>query len=114
MDFPFIPVKPEQLLKTMRVMKITALILLIACLHVSARSHSQNVTLTAEHMPLKEVLQAIKNQTGYAIFYKKGALDQTRPVTLQVSNLPLAFAVSANLPGKTHTVPGSTSTTTAA
>jgi len=90
MDFPFIPVKPEQLLKTMRVMKITALILLIACLHVSARSHSQNVTLTAEHMPLKEVLQAIKNQTGYAIFYKKGALDQTRPVTLQVSNLPLA------------------------
>ncbi|NII23444.1 SusC/RagA family TonB-linked outer membrane protein [Pseudoflavitalea sp. X16] len=71
-------------------MKITAVILLVACLHASAGSYSQSVTLKADNMPLKEVLSEVKKQTGYSFFFKKGSLDQTRPVTLQVQHMPLA------------------------
>jgi TonB-dependent starch-binding outer membrane protein SusC len=71
-------------------MKMTAVIMLVACLHASAGSFSQSVTLQADNMPLKEVLLIVKQQTGYSFFFKKGTLDQTRPVTLQVQNMPLA------------------------
>ncbi|HSC37805.1 MAG TPA: carboxypeptidase-like regulatory domain-containing protein, partial [Chitinophagaceae bacterium] len=71
-------------------MKITAIILLVACLHSSAGSLSQNVTLKADKMPLRDVLSTVKQQTGYSFFFKKGALDQARPVTLQVQDMPLA------------------------
>lgn len=76
--------------KILLAMKITTVILLVACLHASAGSYSQSVTLKADNMPLKEVLAAVKKQTGYSFFFKKGSLDQTRPVTLQVQNMPLA------------------------
>lgn len=71
-------------------MKITAVILLATCLHASAGSFSQNVTIKADNMPLKEVLSIVRQQTGYSFFFKKGTLDQTRPVTLQVQNMPLS------------------------
>jgi len=93
MELTLIAVKSNQLLKTLRVMKITALILLIACLHVSAGSRSQNVTLKTERTPLKEVLKAIKDQTGYSVFYKKGTLDYAKPVSLQLYDQPLERAL---------------------
>ncbi|MBO9632732.1 MAG: hypothetical protein J7578_06405, partial [Chitinophagaceae bacterium] len=71
-----------QLLKTLWVMKITAIILLVACLHASAGTYSQSVTLKADNMPLREVINEVKKQTGFSFFFKKGALDQTSPVTL--------------------------------
>jgi len=71
-------------------MKITAVMLLVTCLHASAGSFSQNVTLKADNMPLKEVLSTVTKQTGYSFFFKKGALDQTRAVTLQAQDMPLA------------------------
>lgn len=80
----------EQLLKTLRVMKITAFILLVACLHVSAGTYSQRVTLKADRMPLREVLSEVKKQTGFSFFFKKGTLEQTRPVTLDVRDMPLS------------------------
>lgn len=79
-----------QLLKTLRVMKITAIVLLVACLHASAGTYSQRVTLKAERMPLREVFNEVKKQTGYSFFFKKGTLDQARPVTLDVREMPLA------------------------
>jgi TonB-dependent starch-binding outer membrane protein SusC len=80
----------ELLLKTVRVMKIMALLLFAACLHASATGFSQHVTLKADNMPLKQVLAKVKDQTGYSFFFKKGSLDQTSPVTVQVNNMPLA------------------------
>jgi TonB-linked SusC/RagA family outer membrane protein len=76
--------------KILLAMKITAVILLVTCLHASAGSFSQNVTLKADNMPLKEVISIVKQQTGYSFFFKKGSLDQTSPVTLQVQNMPLS------------------------
>jgi len=53
----------KQLLKLSKnillAMKITAFILLVACLHASAGSFSQNVTLKADNMPFREVLSEV-------------------------------------------------------
>ncbi|HEX6427608.1 MAG TPA: SusC/RagA family TonB-linked outer membrane protein [Niastella sp.] len=81
-------------------MKITAVILLVTCLHASAGSFSQNVTLKVEKMPLKEVLAIVKQQTGYSFFFKKGTLDQANPVTLQVQDMPITSFLDLALKGQ--------------
>src|SRR5258706_16289810 len=54
--------------KLMTVMKTTAFILLAFCLHVSARSLSQTVTISGKDLPLSKVFTIIKKQTGYTVF----------------------------------------------
>ena len=75
--------------KAMRVMKITAVFLLGCFFHVSA-SFSQAVTLKVKNAPLKEVLAAVKKQTGYAVFYNAELLADAKPVTLDMHNASLA------------------------
>jgi len=75
--------------KTFRVMKITAILLLIACLHVSARSLGQEVSLSLKDASLENVFKEIRKQTGYNFFYKDEWLLQTNRVTIDVRNAPI-------------------------
>lgn len=86
---PASPHRHKHLIKTLRIMNLTAVILLMVCLHVSAASYSQNVTYTGSAVPLKEVFKAIKQQTGYVFFYTKEVLNNAVPATLSVKNRPL-------------------------
>ena len=71
MDFQalFIPPKTE-LIKTLRVMKLTTLFVCVAFLQVSARGYSQNVTLTVKHASLETVFSSIERQTGFTFYYQ--------------------------------------------
>ncbi len=84
-EIPFLP-KGLLLTKILRVMKMTTWLILVACLHVSARSFSQQVTLSVKNMPLQKVFAEIILQSGATIVYNESALKNTTPVTLQVSN----------------------------
>jgi TonB-dependent starch-binding outer membrane protein SusC len=75
--------------KTLRVMKLTALIVLIACLQVSARGYGQPVTLKVHLAPLEAVLAEIQKQTGYNFVYAKIELENAHPVDLDVHNADL-------------------------
>lgn len=55
----------NQLLK---IMKLTAFLLMLTFLQVSAKGLSQSVTYSADNVPLERVFQVIKKQTGYAFF----------------------------------------------
>lgn len=70
-------------------MKLTALLVFLACLQISARTYSQTVTFSGREVPLQKVFAAIKQQTGYVFFYDKDLLRQAKPVTLQVKDAPL-------------------------
>ncbi|MGN6419264.1 MAG: SusC/RagA family TonB-linked outer membrane protein [Pseudobacter sp.] len=70
-------------------MKLTALLLTVAFLQVYATGSAQHVTISGKDIPLKQVFSAIRQQTGYAVFFNKEILDNTRPVTLTAYNLPL-------------------------
>jgi len=73
----------------LRVMKLTAILLTIACLHVSARGHSQTITLSVKDAPLTEVLGEIKKQSGYSFLYNDKAMEGTKRISLKVTNMQL-------------------------
>ncbi len=71
-----------------RIMKITSFLFLWACLHVSAASISQTVTLKVDKQPLTEVLASVKKQTGYRIMYNDRFVKPTMLVSIDVSVQP--------------------------
>src|SRR5258708_142317 len=81
--------------KLLCVMKITAVLLLVAALHASARSDGQTVTLQAKDMPLETAIAKLRQQTGFLFIYKDKDMARTRPVTLHLTNAPLPVALTA-------------------
>jgi TonB-linked SusC/RagA family outer membrane protein len=82
------------LTKTLRVMKLTALLLLTICVQVSARTYSQRVTLSAKNMSLEKVIGDIKKQTGYSFFYNVDWLQKANTVTIEVKNMQIENALN--------------------
>lgn len=72
-----------------RIMKLTAFLLLTACLQVSAAGYSQKITLTVKDAPLEQVFKSIEKQTGYYFNYNYQNIQQSKPVTLSVKDAPL-------------------------
>ncbi|MEP7372282.1 MAG: SusC/RagA family TonB-linked outer membrane protein [Chitinophagaceae bacterium] len=77
-------------------MKLTAIILFIACLQVSAKGYCQKlVTLNEKNATLATVLEKIKNQTRMVVWYRSDLLDRAKPVTIQVQNETLQNVLDA-------------------
>jgi len=96
--------------KTLRVMKLTAIILLSACLAASAKGLAQKVTISVKDAPLEKVFDQIKKQTGFSFLWDEKTLKQARPVTFDlkeatveevmnacVKNQPLTYSIIQNL-----------------
>lgn len=79
------------------VMKISAIILLSACLQVSAKGYSQRVTLSERNASLEKVLRYIEKQTGYVFFFDQQLLDQAKKVTVTLKRSSLEHALDAAL-----------------
>jgi len=77
------------LAKILLVMKLTFLLLTVVLMGVHARGWSQSVTLSGRHLSLKQVFTVIEQQTGYVIFSNRGDLEATKPVSLDVQDIPL-------------------------
>ncbi|WP_165806613.1 SusC/RagA family TonB-linked outer membrane protein [Chitinophaga parva] len=70
-------------------MRITTILMLVFCMHLSAASYSQTISLSAKDMPLKEVFKAIEHQTGYLVWGKVDFLEHSHPVTITARNMDL-------------------------
>lgn len=81
--------------QTMKVMKLTFILLTAAFLHVSANTLSQTVTFSGKGVSLKKVFNTIEKQTGYVFFYDASLLEVSKPVTLSLHNTPLEDALKA-------------------
>lgn len=68
-------------------MKMTAFILLVTFLHVSAAGYSQKVSLSVKNVPLQHVFAEIISQTGVSIIYDESSMSQTMPVSVHVKDL---------------------------
>lgn len=75
--------------QTLRVMRLTALLLLSLALHVSAKSISQTVTFSGKEVSIDKVFAAIEKQTGYFVVWKTNMLPFSKPVSINASNQPL-------------------------
>lgn len=92
--------KRKVLIKTLLIMKFTAVFLLIACLHVNANSYSQQVTLSVKNAKLRQVLNQIKKQTGVSIFWDEEVLKKASPVSFNIKAASLDEAISSCLKGQ--------------
>lgn len=79
--------------QTVRVMKITGILLLATCLHVCGKGHSQTVTLSEKDAPLEKIFRAIEQQTDFVFFADFALLQKAKAVTIQVKGMPLQEAL---------------------
>jgi len=80
LPFPFLPTK------TVLAMKLTAFLLLITCLQVSATGTAQQINISEDNAPLEKVFQQIKMQSNYVFWYENKVLRQAKKVSIHVSN----------------------------
>ncbi len=79
--------------QTLLYMKLTALFLLIACLHVSAETYSQKVSISGKNISLKQVFEMVKSQTGYDAIYNPELLKKTKKISVNIQNTTLQEAL---------------------
>ncbi len=76
-------------------MKLTAMILLVAFLQVSANGLSQGITLNVKRASLEKVMAEIERQSGYHFLYTKSELDRSRDIDVTLTNVDLITALAA-------------------
>ncbi len=74
------------LLNPLMLMKISVLLLTIACMQVSAGAVSQKLTLRMKGVPMETVLKALKKNSGYQFIYNNELLKTAKPVTIDIEN----------------------------
>lgn len=71
-------------------MRWTTFLLLAVCLHVSAGSAAQNITYSGRQVPLERIFTEIEKQTGHVVFISKQLLKESKPVSVDVRDMPLS------------------------
>lgn len=89
--------------KTARVMRISSFLLLALTVHVSARSFSQKVTLSARELPIAQVFDQISKQTGMSVVYREDMIKNIPPVTLDVKDATVAQVLDQCLGNSSYT-----------
>lgn len=78
----------DALLKWLRVMKLTFLILLMTFMHLSASVYSQQsrFSLSLNNVSLREALKQIEEQSDYFFLYKGEEVDVSQNVSVNIEN----------------------------
>ena len=93
---------PEISKQTLKTMKLIAVILFAACIHVSARGYSQ-ITLSENNTPLQKVFKEIQKQSGYDFVCTYEILKAAGNVSVNVREVSLQKALEECLKGKSLT-----------
>ncbi|MFN4313827.1 MAG: TonB-dependent receptor [Chitinophagaceae bacterium] len=74
-------------LKLLRIMKLTLLLLTIACMQVSAKTYSQgSITLNMKAAEMKKVLMAIEKNSDYRFLFDEDVVKGKPRISIQVSD----------------------------
>lgn len=80
--------------KTIRVMKLTAALLLFAFMQVSARTNGQTVTIHVKNATVKEVFRQIQKQTRLNVLVDEAILEKTERVSMNVRDVPVSTVLN--------------------
>lgn len=75
--------------KTFLVMKLSAFLLLISLMYVSAAGFTQPINIVGKDLSLKHIFRQIKKQTDYTFFYSDKDIEKAVPVSLEAKNTDL-------------------------
>lgn len=80
--------------KILRVTKFTMILMLTAVLQFNAMAFAQGrITLSRKNAPLEKILNEIKSQSGYDIFFIRKDLKLAKPVNIEVKEASLEDAL---------------------
>ncbi len=75
-------------------MKLIIFLIITGFLQVYATGYSQTVSISAKDIPLRQVFNAVKKQAGYVFFYDADLIKNAKPVTMDLTNAPVAKVLS--------------------
>src|SRR6201991_1533716 len=75
--------------KTWLIMRLTAVLILAACLQIQTRGYTQTVTLSLKNTSLEHVFTEIKKQTGYSFIYTRELLAGAGNVSIDLKDASL-------------------------
>jgi TonB-linked SusC/RagA family outer membrane protein len=78
--------KGAKLKKLLRVMKLTAIILLSAAMAANAKGFTQGVTLNERNASLEKVFSEINKQTGYEFLYTTKMLQKAKKINIVIKD----------------------------
>ena len=70
-------------------MKLTAFLLFVSFLQVSAGGYSQSISISLKKASIEKVFQEIEKQSEYRFFYNEKLLKNSRKITLDIRNSSL-------------------------
>lgn len=76
-----------------RIMKMTAALMLICTLQLSARTLGQNITASFKNASLKEVFKEVEKQTGYSFIFSPSQLQKAGTLTMSFNNATLTVVL---------------------
>ena len=85
--------------KHMLIMKLTAFFFLVASLHVSAKSYSQEVTISSKNITLERAFKLIEDQTGFSFLWNENLFDRSRTISIDIQHASLTRALEACFKG---------------
>ncbi len=86
--------------KVLLIMKLVVLFIVTSFLHVSATGFAQNITLRASNASLEKVLKEISKQGSYDLAFSSEMLKQSKPVDINLFNVPLNKALEECFQGQ--------------
>ncbi len=92
--------KKKPIFQTLLTMKLIVLFMVLS-LKVSAGLYAQVISLKVSNARLDQVMVEIKKQSGFSFWYDDNVLKSSKPVSVQLNNMPLTEAldkVFANQP----------------
>lgn len=94
-------VEKQRLRKLLLIMKMTAVILLITVLQVSANTsiNAQKITIHRQQLPVREFIRILGQQTGLEFIFEDGLIDQTPRLDLHLEKVSLTEALDIGLKG---------------
>jgi hypothetical protein len=90
----------SELRKILLAMKLTIVLTVFACLQLSAKGHSQTLTLKVKNASLSRIFMEIEKKTEFRFLYSDDLLDEVRKQDLDVKDVPLKDVLT-NLLSKT-------------
>src|SRR3546814_4199330 len=86
--------------KVLLVMKLTVFLTIITLTQVSATVYSQRITLEASNTQLETILEKIKAQSGYDLFYDAEDIRKAGRINVHVTDVSVEDALRSCFAGK--------------
>lgn len=89
----------QHLRGSITLIRLTAILLIVTCLQVSARGFSQKINLHLKGATLKTALEQIKKQSGYSFLWNQQLIDGKQRINLDLEGAGIDQALSSCLVG---------------